>query len=268
MTTAELRDRLQRHYIKPGADLPGGVFLHEVGWNGLTAGGCDAIYVGFTSTSGRLLVGHELKVSRADWVKELSSPGKADGWADQCHQWWLVVSDPAIVREGELPEGWGLMVPGRSKTRMDVQVRPATKRDHVPGWLAVRSVIARQDTLRAQAIVQARQKAQANVDAQVREAVEKRVAKAQGLGPEAEVARKVVGAMRERGHWNGFGRLADDELEKFVDAACEVLDGRRLLRDLQTIIGGTLRGIEGSMADLRGSWHYQDLMKKLGEAKA
>lgn len=87
--TRELLDRLQRHYIKPGEPLPGGVFLPEVGWNGGTGGRgtfgtggtCDAIYIGFTTTSGRVLVGHELKVSRADWVKELNSPGNAFIWA-------------------------------------------------------------------------------------------------------------------------------------------------------------------------------------------
>lgn len=34
LTTRELLDRLQRHYIKPGAPLPGGIFLPEVSWNG------------------------------------------------------------------------------------------------------------------------------------------------------------------------------------------------------------------------------------------
>lgn len=183
--TATLLALLQRHYIKPGLDLPGGIFLPEVGWNGggpgAGSGGCDAIYVGFTSSSGRLLVGHELKVSRADWLNELNKPGKADGWADNCHQWWLVVNDPAIVHEGELPAGWGLMSPGRSKTRMQVHTAAETKgREHVPSWVAVRSIMARQDTLRANAIAKGRadavDKARADVNKQVAEAVERRMA--------------------------------------------------------------------------------------------
>lgn len=154
LTTPELLTRLQRHYIKPGEPLPGGVFLPEVGWNGQGGSSrCDALYVGFTTTSGRILVGHELKVSRADWVHELDQPGKSDEWADQCHEWWLVVGDPAIVRPGELPAGWGLMVPGRSKTRMEIEHKPDRKpAQHQPGWHAVRSIMARYDTLRASAI--------------------------------------------------------------------------------------------------------------------
>lgn len=176
--TTSLRDRLERHYIKPGAPLPGGIFLPEVGWNGgnVSVGGCDAIYVGFTSTSGRILVGHELKVSRADWLKELNSPGKADGWADECHQWWLVVSDPEIVKPGELPAGWGLMVPGKSVTRMQVQVQADTKpASHVPSWKAVRSIMARQDTLRAQAIRDSWNKTQREMTLNIEEKVKDRM---------------------------------------------------------------------------------------------
>lgn len=152
-TTADLMARLERHYIKPAQDLPGGAFVPEVGVNGTwgAAGRCDAIYVGFTSTSGRLLVGHEVKASRADWLHELDQPHKATQWADQCHEWWLVTI-PGVVRDGELPAGWGLMVPGTSKTRMKI-VTPAQRHlDRQPSWNAVRSIIARQDTLRAQAI--------------------------------------------------------------------------------------------------------------------
>lgn len=175
-STGDLLGLLQRHYIKPGAPLPGGVFLPEVGQNGGWGSGsrCDAIYVGFTSSSGRMLVGHEVKVSRSDWLNELNKPGKADAWADECHEWWLVVSDPEIVREGELPAHWGLMSPGRSKTRMQVHTR-ATRKDlqtHRPSWNAVRSVVARFDTLRAEAISNARSDAYRAATAEVDQRVE------------------------------------------------------------------------------------------------
>lgn len=178
--TTALLALLKRHYIRPGRDLPGGVFLPEVGQNGSWGAGsrCDAIYVGFTSSSGRLLVGHELKVSRADWLNELNKPGKADQWADECHEWWLVVPNPAIVHEGELPAGWGLMYPGRSKTRMQVHTPAARKdpRTHQPSWDAVRSIIARHDTLRAETIHEARAKATKDAEATVTERVDRLVA--------------------------------------------------------------------------------------------
>ncbi|MDR6691499.1 hypothetical protein J2X55_002422 [Microbacterium sp. 1154] len=61
------------------------------------------------------LIGHELKVSRSDWLTEFRDPEKAEARKRYCHGWYLVASDAAIVRDGELPEGWGLMVKhGRS----------------------------------------------------------------------------------------------------------------------------------------------------------
>lgn len=58
--------------------------------------------------------GHEVKVSRSDWLAELRRPDKAEWFRPFMHAWWLVVSDKTIVRD-DLPEGWGLMVKhGRS----------------------------------------------------------------------------------------------------------------------------------------------------------
>lgn len=171
MTTPQLMALLRRHYIKPGAPLAGGVFLEEVGWNGgVAAGRADAIYIGLTGTSGRLLVGHEVKVSRADWLAELRKPGKADAWADECHAWNLVTL-PGVVADGELPEGWGLMLPGKSKTRMQIATPARVYADRTPSWDAMRSITGRQDTLRAQAtaagIREARTEAQADIDERV-----------------------------------------------------------------------------------------------------
>lgn len=192
--TSELLALLRRHYIKPGLDLPGGVFVPEVGGNGSwgASARADAIYVGFTTSSGRILVGHELKISRADWLNELNKPGKADQWADQCHAWYLVVNDPAIVKTGELPAGWGLMSPGPSRTRMDIHTSAAVKPDHTPSWDAVRSVMARIDTLRANevaAAVESRDQARhRKYHKDVNEAVELRI---KAMPETAEAAKRL-----------------------------------------------------------------------------
>lgn len=55
--------------------------------------------------------GYEVKVSRADWLRELADLSKANTWARFCHHWWLVASHKDIVQAGELPDGWGLLVP-------------------------------------------------------------------------------------------------------------------------------------------------------------
>lgn len=58
------------------------------------------------------LHGHEVKVSRSDWLTELRDPSKAEAIKRYMHHWWLVVPDASIVKPGELPEGWGLLAPG------------------------------------------------------------------------------------------------------------------------------------------------------------
>lgn len=73
--------------------------------------------------------GHEIKVSRSDWLTELRDLTKAEATAKYCDYFWLVVSDKSIVKDGELPAGWGLMV--RSGDGLRAKVKPA-RRTPVP----------------------------------------------------------------------------------------------------------------------------------------
>lgn len=67
------------------------------------------------------LVGHEVKCSRADWLREVADPSKAAAFAPFVAEWWLVVADRLVVRDGELPAGWGLMAPAGSRLRTVVR---------------------------------------------------------------------------------------------------------------------------------------------------
>jgi hypothetical protein len=155
--TADLLEALRRHYIPP-MPMPGGMFLPEVTMERAGGQRVDALYIGFTSTRGHYLVGHELKVSRADWLHELAQPEKAEAWASQCHAFYLVVPDPSIVRDGELPPDWGLMKPGRSKTRMDILVKAAIHSDRTPSWTTMHSILKKADTERLTLVDDARRK--------------------------------------------------------------------------------------------------------------
>lgn len=79
------------------------------------------LWTGYGTDRGPYLHGHEVKVSRADWLTELKDPTKAESFARYCDYWWLVVSDKTIIRDGELPEGWGLMVAHGNTVRVSVQ---------------------------------------------------------------------------------------------------------------------------------------------------
>lgn len=63
------------------------------------------------------LHGHEVKVSRADWRNELKDPTKAEAIKKHMDYWWLVVPDASIVKDGELPADWGLIVLTNGKLR-------------------------------------------------------------------------------------------------------------------------------------------------------
>ena len=78
----------------------------------------DAIAMSIWPSRGYDLLGFEIKVSRSDWLKELNDPSKS--WPIQrfCNAWWVVAADDDIVKDGELPPTWGLMVPKGNKLRV------------------------------------------------------------------------------------------------------------------------------------------------------
>lgn len=72
---------------------------------------------------GPSLIAHEIKVSRSDWLTELRDPSKSEFWVSHSHYFNLVVPDESIVRPGELPQGWGLMVSYGRSLRVAVPAR-------------------------------------------------------------------------------------------------------------------------------------------------
>lgn len=71
----------------------------------------------------RRLIGHEIKVSRSDWLVELRNPDKAQAWKQHCDQWWLV-APKHVARIEELPPGWGWSAPTRSGVLRTVSPAP------------------------------------------------------------------------------------------------------------------------------------------------
>ena len=107
-TAAEMIQLLRAKY-----DPQAYAFLTEVG-NSTGFGcrrHCDALVMSLWPSRGLEIIGIEVKVRRSDWLKELSLPEKAEAIAQYCDRWYLAVGDENIVQEGELPKGWGLMVP-------------------------------------------------------------------------------------------------------------------------------------------------------------
>jgi len=61
-------------------------------------------------SSGLAVHGHEVKVSRSDWLSELKAPWKSLPFREIIDYWWIVAPSTVIVRPEELPPEYGLMV--------------------------------------------------------------------------------------------------------------------------------------------------------------
>lgn len=71
----------------------------------------DAVAFSLWPSRGLELHGFECKTDRADWVRELKDPAKAEAISQFCDRWWVVVGSAELVRAGELPPTWGLLAP-------------------------------------------------------------------------------------------------------------------------------------------------------------
>lgn len=111
MTERDVLNLLHVRYSQTHGNGPRYVCAEHVkSGAGFDASRCaDMIVQDLWPSKGLELHGHEVKVSRSDWLAELKQPEKAEEFRRYVHRWWLVVADPAIVRAGELPRGWGLL---------------------------------------------------------------------------------------------------------------------------------------------------------------
>ncbi|GJF06584.1 hypothetical protein [Pseudonocardia sp. D17] len=125
-TARDVIAMLRRHYLPEGRQ-PSGIFAPEIQAPTSTRR-ADLIWQDVTIAGKGQLVGHEVKVSRADVLAELADPMKADAWMRYCDAWWLVLSDAALIDGVDVPELWGVMAPpsGR-RTRSMTIVRPAPR---------------------------------------------------------------------------------------------------------------------------------------------
>jgi len=104
-------------------------FFREVGNAvGFHSSRIDALAMAMWRSLGLEVHGFEIKQSRGDWLREMKAPYKAEDLFSYCDRWWLVAGEPAIVKDGELPPDWGLLVVHGQSLRMEIkakQLKPA-----------------------------------------------------------------------------------------------------------------------------------------------
>ena len=141
----EANEKLQAHdlfhRLQGTFSEPNYITLEEVrdatGFDGVRT--ADALAISLYRSRGKALWGFEMKVSRADWLKELKQPEKAESILRYCDYWALVVPNKDIVKSGELPPTWGMYV--AQKTRLKCVV-PCPKLEPLPMSMTMFTAIA------------------------------------------------------------------------------------------------------------------------------
>lgn len=127
-SAADVRRALRKRFAAPAWALLEEV-RNKTGYGGRSERYADAIAMSLWPSRGLEIHGVEIKARRPDWTRERDDPEKAEAIAKYCDRWWLAVSDESIVKDGELPPAWGLLV-----LRKDVLVatREAEKTEAAP----------------------------------------------------------------------------------------------------------------------------------------
>lgn len=123
--TGTVLQALINHYRKPGQDRSGEILITEAQAPGSNRR-ADLVRVGMWASRGTGIDVHEIKISRADWLRELDNPAKAEAWWPYCNRFW-VAALPGVADPAELPDGWGLMEFPSSGRRFKVRVQAAPK---------------------------------------------------------------------------------------------------------------------------------------------
>jgi hypothetical protein len=227
----DLVEMLRRHYLPDGRPA-GGIFAAEIeSPDGRRR--ADALWAPWSIAGGSRLVGHEIKVSRSDVLIELADPMKAEPWARDCSQWWLVVADPALVAGLTLPDAWGVMAPpsGRKRRSMTVvreapSLKPA---DTGAAWrrIATWEHVRLEQRIRESEYAAARSKSDA--EWAKRELDEVRASGEGRRDPRSARIGQLISALDAQGSraWLGLDRTP---VEQIVAAIVDVEDHRRLAR--------------------------------------
>ena len=109
LTSSEIASKLQIKFTPPEWAL----FFEVRSATGFGMGmrTADAIGMSTYRSKGLKIHGFEFKSSRSDLLNELKDASKAAAIQKYCDHWWLVLGRKDLIKAGELPSTWGLMVP-------------------------------------------------------------------------------------------------------------------------------------------------------------
>lgn len=100
----------------------------------------DAMAMSLWPSRGLYMTGFEVKVSRADWKKELRSPEKAEELARYCKHWFVACPENLIPID-EVPSGWGLISVGDGGKLKYLKPAPELPSTQEPTWILFASLM-------------------------------------------------------------------------------------------------------------------------------
>lgn len=149
-TAAEIVDALEARYNPAGRPRQFATFTEVT--DGAQRRRIDFLAVNLWQSRGRIIEGVEIKVKRADWLRELRRE-KADSWYGVSDRWY-VAAPPGVLKREELPATWGYLEArrhGPAAHRL-YEERPATAlqpREAWPEWMVMRLLTRGEDRRKA-----------------------------------------------------------------------------------------------------------------------
>lgn len=132
VSSADIRLGLRSSFPAPGWNV-----FYEVGndTGSKARRHADAVAIGIWPSTGHMVHGFEIKVSRADWANEMKDPTKSWAVMQFCNRWSLV-TPPGLVKADELPDNWGLMTFDGATMRTVKPAPKLTPEPLTPGFVA------------------------------------------------------------------------------------------------------------------------------------
>lgn len=257
-TAASMTELLRQHYNPDGRALSH-LFMPEIGApGGRRRADLLVAPISIAGAKANTLIGHEIKVSRADVMAELADPTKADPWLRYCTRWYLVVADPALIEGLTIPDLWGVMAPpsGR-RTRSMTILREAPKLTPDGDMSPALSRLAAYMVGRLEGVVR---RAEYDRDAwktrAERAEQREQEARLNGGGGHTSPHTKRVNAivnLVERGKHDytaGMPYLMDEDVteQDIADGILDLARSRAIARDVRREIDGTIRQVERTLS--------------------
>lgn len=91
----------------------------------------DAAVFSCWPSDGLYRIAFEIKSHRSDWLRELNQPAKRKWVEEEFHETYFLC-ERDVVKEAEVPEGWGLMLPTKKRDKLRIIIRPRFR--EAPEW--------------------------------------------------------------------------------------------------------------------------------------